>query len=84
MLLIPCPWCGNRAESEFRCAGQAKPPRREFVEKSDEAWLEYLYLSENRRGVLEENWCHEKGCGEWFKLRRHTATHEIVDAENDS
>lgn len=84
MLLIHCPWCGVRAESEFRCAGQVKPPRSEFIKKSDEAWLEYLYHADNRRGILEEYWCHEKGCGEWFKLRRDTTTHEIMDEEPDS
>ena len=23
MLLIPCPWCGERDETEFRCGGEA-------------------------------------------------------------
>ncbi|MEB0164296.1 sarcosine oxidase subunit delta, partial [Glaciimonas sp. CA11.2] len=23
MLLITCPWCGPRAESEFHCGGEA-------------------------------------------------------------
>ncbi len=78
MLLIPCPWCGQRVETEFRCAGPVKPPRSEFVNHSDEIWLEYLYQVNNYRDYLEEYWCHEKGCGEWFKLRRHTETHEIT------
>lgn len=84
MLLIQCPWCGFRAETEFRCAGPVKPPRSEFTDKSDEAWLEYLYQVDNHRGILEEYWCHEKGCGEWFTLRRDTATHEIMDGDADS
>jgi Sarcosine oxidase, delta subunit family len=25
MLLIPCPWCGEREETEFRCGGEAHP-----------------------------------------------------------
>lgn len=78
MLLVPCPWCGERAETEFRCAGPVKPPRREFVDKDDDAWLEFLYQADNRRGVVEEFWCHEKGCGEWFKLHRNTETHQFV------
>ena len=84
MLLIPCPWCGKRAESEFRCAGPSKPPRREFVNQDDSAWLDYLYQTQNRRGVIEEYWCHEKGCGEWFKLHRHTVTHEFVEPDQES
>lgn len=26
MLLIPCPWCGPRPDSEFLCTGEARPP----------------------------------------------------------
>ena len=81
MLLIPCPWCGKRAETEFRCAGQVKVARTELLEADDEAWLEYLYQTDNQRGVLTEYWCHEKGCGEWFTLRRDTTTHELVDRD---
>ena len=78
MLLIPCPWCGERAESEFRCAGPVRPARSEMLDKSDEIWLEYLSQVDNRRGVIEEIWQHEKGCEQWFRLFRNTVTHEIT------
>ena len=83
MLLIPCPWCGLRAEIEFRCAGQVKPPRGDMLDSDDETWLKYLYQADNYQGVLEEYWCHEKGCGEWFTLKRHTVTHEFIDSDAD-
>jgi len=84
MLKIPCPWCGERAELEFRCAGPVKPLRRDVIGQGDEAWLAYLYHTDNRRAVIEEHWCHEKGCGEWFRLYRHTETHAIVDPDPES
>ena len=39
MLLIPCPYCGERAESEFSCGGEAHIARPADPEKvSDEDW----------------------------------------------
>lgn len=84
MLLIPCPWCGLRAEIEFRCAGQVKPSRNDVLDRDEQAWLEYLYQADNLRGVLEEYWCHEKGCGEWFRLKRHTVTHKFIEPDDES
>ncbi len=81
MLLISCPHCGPRTETEFRCAGPVRHPRNHFVDASDGEWIEYLCYTDNHRGVLEENWCHEKGCGEWFRLRRNTITHEIIEVD---
>jgi sarcosine oxidase subunit delta len=77
VLLIPCPWCGERSETEFRCGGEARPLRPDPTQCSDEEWIEYLCHSNNVRGLLDEIWCHEKGCGEWFQLSRDTATHAI-------
>ncbi len=77
MLLIPCPWCGDRSETEFRCGGEAKGPRPDPGDYSDQQWVDYLCDGGNPRGVLEEIWCHEKGCGEWFHLHRNTLTHAI-------
>jgi heterotetrameric sarcosine oxidase delta subunit len=78
MLLIPCPWCGERSETEFCCGGEAEQPRPDPNEYSDQAWVEYLCRSNNVRGELTEIWCHERGCGEWFKLGRNTVTHALT------
>lgn len=77
MLLIPCPWCGERSETEFRCGGEFRPLRPDPRQCSDEEWVEYLCQGNNVRGPLEEIWCHEKGCGVWFPLRRDTVTHAL-------
>ena len=83
MLKIPCPLCGPRSETEFRCAGVDHGPRPDPTACSDEEWLAYLYYSENHRGELIENWCHEKGCGEWFRLKRSTVTHAVTPLKSE-
>lgn len=79
MLLIPCPWCGDRSESEFHCGGELKAPRPEDPAAMSVAdWTGYLTLRDNPRGPMTEVWWHARGCGAWFALRRDTATHEIL------
>lgn len=76
MLLIPCPYCGPRAEIEFRHAGEAHLVRRtESV--SEQEWGDYLYARENKRGLHAERWRHIHGCGQFFNLLRNTATDRI-------
>ena len=78
MLLIACPYCGPRAESEFTCGGEshiARPGPPEGV--SDEAWADYLFFRQNPKGVHCERWCHSLGCRQWFNVARDTVTHEI-------
>ena len=79
MLEIPCPWCGLRAEIEFRCGGEShivRPGPPEAV--SDEAWADYLFYRDNPKGVAYERWVHSAGCGRWFNVARDTRTHEII------
>ena len=52
MLIIPCPWCGERHESEFVCTGEARPPRPPDPSGCDaETWTDYLCLRKNPRGA---------------------------------
>ena len=81
MLRIPCPHCGLRSETEFRCAGVDHGTRPDPRQCTDQEWLDYLYYSENERGDLTEHWCHEKGCGVWFRLVRNTVTHALGAAD---
>ncbi len=79
MLLIACPYCGEREESEFRCGGQghiARPAEPEA--QSDDDWAQYLYYRDNPKGVQLERWHHVQGCRQWFNVARHTVTHEIL------
>ena len=78
MLLIDCPYCGPRAEIEFRCGGEghiARPGPHDDV--TDEAWAEYLFYRANPKAEHRERWLHSAGCGQWFNIVRSTVTHEI-------
>lgn len=79
MLLIECPHCGPRAQTEFAYGGDASVRRPADPEKvSTEEWLDYVYLRENPRGPHVEWWHHSAGCRSWFKVRRDTLTHEVL------
>jgi heterotetrameric sarcosine oxidase delta subunit len=77
MLLIPCPWCGPRAQMEFSYGGDAglkRPP----LDAAPDAWVEYVYLRDNPAGPHDELWFHAAGCRQWLRVRRDTRTHEIL------
>ena len=79
MLLIPCPWCGPRDESEFSCMGEAHIARPKDPDAlSDAEWADYLYMRANPRGRHRERWVHALGCRRWFNVERDTHTHDIL------
>ncbi len=79
MLLISCPWCGPRDETEFHYGGEAHITRPgDPGELDDAAWAEYLFMRGNPKGPLAERWVHSAGCRRWFNLVRDTATHRIL------
>lgn len=78
MLLIKCPWCGQRDESEFSYAGEAHIARPLDTENlSDEAWADYLFMRKNTKGLHREQWLHAAGCRRYFNLERDTVTYRI-------
>ncbi|WP_169568985.1 sarcosine oxidase subunit delta [Sneathiella limimaris] len=79
MLLIPCPWCGDRHETEFRYGGEAHIARPEKpADLSDTEWGDFLFMRTNTKGVFAERWYHSHGCRQWFNVLRHTVSHEIL------
>ena len=92
MLLIPCPFCGPSAQTEFTYGGDAsvvRPQPPASVEQgldgdcdvaSTQQWLDHIYLRDNPRGSHLEWWQHSSGCRAWIKVRRDTATHEVFGA----
>jgi heterotetrameric sarcosine oxidase delta subunit len=79
MLLIPCPWCGPRDETEFHYGGEAHITRPADPDALDDsAWAEYLFMRNNPKGPFAERWVHNAGCSRWFNLLRDTATHRIL------
>ena len=69
MLLIECPWCGERAETEFSYGGEAG-----IVRPADP---DYLFNRSNPRGAHRELWNHAQGCRRWFGVERDTVTYRI-------
>ena len=88
MLLITCPYCGQRPELEFSYAGEAhidRPVRP--ADLNDEDWTTYLYTRSNPKGAHAERWRHLHGCGRFFNAIRDTrsdvflATYKVGDQD---
>jgi sarcosine oxidase subunit delta len=78
MLLISCPNCGSRDETEFHYGGQAHVPYPENPnELNDREWAEFLFYRENTKGIFAERWLHSTGCRQWFNMLRDTVTYDI-------
>jgi sarcosine oxidase, subunit delta len=80
MLLIPCPWCGERDETDFRCGGEAHIARpKQPAALPDEGWADYLFMRSNPKGLHFERWRHVHGCGRWFNVARDTVSDRILE-----
>ncbi len=79
-MLITCPFCGKRNESEFVYGGPVGADRPDPNAVSDAEWVEYLTTTPNPMGPVQERWWHARGCGEWLTIWRDTVTHDIVEA----
>jgi sarcosine oxidase, subunit delta len=79
MLLIRCPFCGERSEIEFRHGGEAHI-RRPLAPASlsDAEWADYLYNRANPKGLHIERWRHVHGCGRFFNAVRDTVSDFFV------
>ncbi len=78
MLLIKCPWCGERDQTEFSCGGEAHIVRPLDPESlSDAQWADYLFMRKNTKGKHREQWCHTAGCRRWFNAERDTVSYKF-------
>ncbi len=78
MLLIKCPWCGERAQTEFIYKGDANARRPSPKKTSDNEWFNYLFLRKNPKGSHDEFWQHTSGCRQFLIVRRNVVTHKII------
>jgi sarcosine oxidase, subunit delta len=79
MLLIKCPFCGERPEIEFSYGGQAHLSRpANPTAMPDQDWAEHLYMRRNRKGVQAERWRHLHGCARFFNALRDTSSDQII------
>lgn len=78
MLLIECPWCGPRDETEYHYGGAAHVAYPEDPHQlTDAEWSRYLFYRSNPKGLFAERWMHSTGCRRWFNAVRDTASYEI-------
>ena len=79
MLLIDCPYCGERPELEFAYGGEAHIARpADPAALTDAQWADYLYMRANPRGMHAERWRHVHGCGRFFNALRDTTTDQFA------
>ena len=79
MLLIACPYCGERPEVEFVYGGQAHLTRPSGgAEVTDQGWSDFLYSRDNLKGLHAERWRHTHGCGRFFNALRDTTTDQFA------
>lgn len=79
MLLIDCPYCGERAETEFSYGGEggiARPLNTDTL--GDPQWADYLFMRKNPKGRHHEQWRHASGCGRWFNACRDTVSYRFI------
>lgn len=76
MLLIVCPHCGPRTDSEFTHRGEIVTRPGHPV--APEAWREYLYMRSNTAGLQTERWFHLHGCRRFLDVERSTVSNEIT------
>ncbi|MBE8182300.1 MAG: sarcosine oxidase subunit delta [Candidatus Portiera sp.] len=79
MLLIHCPYCGEkREEEEFTYdneAGIVRPTDPEDL--TDEEWGDYVFGRQNLCGPIYESWVHTAGCRKFLIVKRDNSNNKI-------
>ena len=75
MMLITCPHCGPRDQTEF--AYERTVDSVVTLDASPEKAMITLFTRDNPRGVDDEIWRHTYGCRAWMVITRHRVTNEI-------
>ena len=79
MFVIRCPYCGERDLSEFSYGGEAHIARpRQPADLDDDAWMNFLYMRANPKGIHNERWRHLNGCARFFNCVRDTVSDKIL------
>ena len=78
MQIFPCPFCGDRNETEFHFAGElgkVRPDTTGDISATD--WSTYLFTQRNEKGAVHEVWMHTP-CAELFVLERDSVSMEVT------
>ena len=76
MKLLECPINGLRNINEFTYGGEVKQ-RMDPSLYSDREWAEFIFMEDNKLGVVKEWWFHNPS-SYWFIAERNTQTDEII------
>jgi len=76
MKTMTCPLNGVRNISEFVCGGEVRA-MPDPATGSDAEWADYVFMENNKAGVVREWWCHTP-TSFWFIAERDTVTDEIL------
>ena len=76
MIIIKCPYCGDRDHSEFSYGSDASIVYPS-LDASEKDWIDAVFFRENIKGIQRETWQHSNGCRMWLEVERSTITHEI-------
>jgi len=76
MKILICPLNGPRNIQEFTYGGEVTP-MPDPVNCSDQDWADYVFLEDNRKGIVREWWCHAP-TNYWFIAERDTGLDEII------
>jgi len=77
---INCPHSGPRPKEEFTIKGAVLD--RPNPTAGFDAWMDYVYWRENKRGVIAEFWHHTSGTRRWLVVLRDSQTHEIAQVHD--
>ncbi len=75
MKIIRCPLNGPRNAQEFVHGPEVKA--MPGPNAGDGEWAAYVFLEENRKGVVREWWCHAP-TNYWFVAERDTGTDTVL------
>lgn len=77
MIIINCPFCGNRDHNEFHYGGDGSIIFPDLND-SQQTWHDAIFMRENICGMQTETWQHLHGCRMWLYVERNTLTHKIL------
>ena len=83
MLLINCPCCGERDQSEFSYGGRSTNYPALDSSASREEWHRAIHLHDGSQKVIREYWYHEFGCEQWIEIFRNVDSHEMTPVPGD-
>jgi sarcosine oxidase subunit delta len=76
MKILTCPLNGPRNIQEFVYGGEVSE-MPEPARCSEAQWADYVFLPDNKKGVIREWWCHG-ATNYWFIAERDTASDQIL------